>query len=67
MSYTVNQKVIYITIEEKKVDAKIVARKIDFENGNIKTEFASGNFDYLVSIENNGKIEEHFCNESHIE
>ncbi len=69
MSYFINQEVIFrsvVTGEKEK--AKIIARKIDFENGIISTDRSFGKFDYLVSIEkNNGKIEEHFCNENDFE
>jgi|GEM_PF-2647658 len=65
MSYSVGQKVIYNAIGGKKVEATIIAKK-DPKSGTIKTEHASGNFDYLVSVEMNGKKEEHFCNEDDI-
>lgn len=67
MRYSVNQKVIYISISGKREEAIIIARKVDFENGHIKTENASGSFDYLVSVEKNGIIEQHFCSESDVE
>ncbi|WP_338840574.1 hypothetical protein [Flavobacterium ginsenosidimutans] len=67
MKYSVNQKVIYVALNGKREEAIIIARKIDFKNGHIKTENASGSFDYLVSVEKNGLIEHHFCNEDDIE
>jgi len=68
MIYSVNQKVTYIAVGGKKEEATILARKVDSEDGKtIRTENASGNFDYLVLVEKNGKKEEHFCNESDIE
>jgi hypothetical protein len=65
MLYSVGQKVFYFEIGGKKVEATIIAIKDD-ESRTIKTERASGNFDYLVWVEKNGKKEEHFCNENDI-
>lgn len=65
MPYSVGQKVIYNSIGGKKVDATIIAKK-DPGTGTIKTENASGNFDYLVSVEKDGKKEEYFCSENDI-
>ena len=65
MPYSVGQKVIYNSIGGKKVDATIIAKK-DPKTGTIKTENASGNFDYLVSVEKDGKKQEHFCSENDI-
>lgn len=66
MSYSVGQKVIYQAIGGKKEEATIVAKK-DPKTGTIRTEHASGNFDYIVSVEKNGKKEEHFCSENDID
>lgn len=66
MKYSIGQKVNYKTIGGKIEGAIIIAVKSEGENGTIKTERASGNFDYLVAVEKDGTIEEHFCMERDI-
>mgnify|MGYP003611636026 CR=1 FL=1 len=67
MKYKENDKVMYTPINGKKIEAIIIACKDKFETGSIKTKNASGNFDYLISIEKEGKTEQHFCQENDLE
>ncbi|WP_291138619.1 hypothetical protein [Flavobacterium sp. UBA7663] len=67
MAYSVGQKVVYKALNGTKEDATVIARKIDFKNGVIEIWNAQGNFDYLVTVEKNGIIEQHFCEEEDIE
>lgn len=67
MKFKENEKVMYTPITGKIEKATIIACKDKFNTGSIKTENASGNFDYLISVEKEGKTEQHFCQESDLE
>lgn len=67
MKFKENEKVLYTSITCKKEKATIIACKDKFDTGSIKKENASGNFDYLISVEKEGKTEQHFCQESDLE
>ena len=57
--------IVFLYSRTKKKNQTRILKK-DPKTGTIKTENASGNFDYLVSVEKDGKKEEHFCSENDI-
>ena len=67
MKFKENEKVLYTSITGKIEKATIIACKDKFDKRSIKTKNASGNFDYLISVEKEGKTEQHFCQESDLE
>lgn len=67
MPYTKNQKVLYTSLTGKKENAIILLRKQDYKEGYINSDFAKGNFDYLIEVTRNGKLEKIFCMEDELE
>jgi hypothetical protein len=67
MEYKINQEITFNSLDGKKHKAKIIARKEDFQKGSTRTPNASGNYDYLITYEENGKIEQKFCIKKYLE
>ncbi len=64
MKYQKGQKVLYIGLDRRKYNATILERKVDYPKGFIDTPFTKGNFDYLIEIVRDNKIENTFALES---
>lgn len=62
MNYIVGQKVLFSPLNKgEKEQAIIIERGVDYLKGYIDTPNAKGRFDYLISVERNGKNENVFC------
>jgi hypothetical protein len=67
MAFIIGQKVIYTSLGGKKENATILLRKIDFPNGQIDTfNIKGGQFDYQISLEQDGEVIQKFCLENEL-
>lgn len=65
----IGESVDYRNLQRKIEEGYVLKRAIDYENGFINDEelHASGRFDYLISVERNGKTEHVFCQNEDLE
>lgn len=67
MAFIIGQKVMYTSVGGKKENATILLRKIDFPKGQIDTfNIKGGQFDYQISLEQDGEVIQTFCLENEL-